>query len=115
MNKDFKNHQRFGWSIESESPLVLRHSDGSRASGEAAQSILYLLSERALEDISTHPNYAIWRKGKQDGKPGWMRSGNYNGQGHVALFSEEKAGDFANGLGDDFVVRPVFLKTLPLE
>ncbi|KWU26317.1 hypothetical protein [Burkholderia cenocepacia] len=110
--KDPYSKLKPGWRIESESPLTLRHQDGSLATGEAAQMLLPLIMGALTEDVPTVQNYAIWHKGDEarHSAPGWMSS-----QGHVALYSKDKAELFSKGLGDRFIVRPVFLKTVPLE
>jgi hypothetical protein len=97
-----------GWSLESESPLVLRHRDGSQVTGAAADSLLPLLLGCELETVPTPQRYAIWRNGTAR-LTGWLSDFPLPAQ-QVGLWSRDEADAFVHGF-DELVVRPVFLMT----
>ena len=47
--------QDAGWTVECESPLEIRHTDGSFATGQAGQLLLAEFSEKVFEPVSWKP------------------------------------------------------------
>lgn len=43
--------QETGWTVECQSPLEIRHEDGSFASGQAAQIVIDSLESEAAEEL----------------------------------------------------------------
>jgi hypothetical protein len=47
--------QKYGWTLECQSPFEIRHEDGSFASGQAASIVLSHLREEDAMDLSGDP------------------------------------------------------------